>query len=860
MKKTFFALFLFLALVSSTALAVTEQGSMKIYAVTTEGQGLVATLSIEIEPGTGKIWSAVTPLVGTTTQNAERTAVSVAKKFSREVNEHDYKFTISSNASIVEGPSAGAAMTLLLVSMLSDRHPPSNVSITGTINEDGSVGAVGGGFEKVREAGKTGVKLFLIPKGEAIQTVKLPEGVKSVNLIDYAPKNFGVKVAEVETIDEALKFAFSDIEEIDVNVSAQESVPEFVPQKLLLPSHLGSFKVLTTNYINKTRQIASEARNALSSSLLEDPAVINFLLETLNASEQTISRAEILNEQNYLYSAANFAFLARVNAVMVKEVSVNPNILDDESSVLDLKLLELQRELSNFEGRLSGNMPRQGFEWFVSAQQRFTYSKISVSRLLSSETIVVGGTDEDKTVLALQRLQDYAFAAAWLDVSKDFYNLSAESDDFVAPSPVLAADANRLLAEAEKSLAEVGDESGKEDILRRTDSAKAELGEGWFESALIDAASAKALADAENLSAGKSNDDLRQLLQDKIVSVEAGVADSNSGNGWAELYLDHAKYFLASADYYSDKGLESSASGNLASGLSLALLSENVFSASSLVAGAYASAPAVQEDNGPVPVSVPVLGGNAGEQGGSLYIISAAVFFLGFGLAVLLVVLMFGALARSKRVRNKSLLMEMASVEKSIKEIEGQYAEGKMKKEDFESLKYKYVEELQFLELERRKLATHTLSADAFASEIDAYNERMRELKRHLKEKIISHEEFDARTSEYIESISSLKEKLEAERKAVADERKEFESGGVEALMKKSKPMLPVAMGNEEPAVVPAKGEVKVKKQPPEKTKKPAPSKAVKARAKQAPKRIKVKKGGKYPKKQVSKRPTKPKQ
>ncbi|HZX34190.1 MAG TPA: S16 family serine protease, partial [archaeon] len=166
MKKTFFALFLFLALVSSTALAVTEQGSMKIYAVTTEGQGLVATLSIEIEPGTGKIWSAVTPLVGTTTQNAERTAVNVAKKFSSEVSAHDYKFTISSNASIVEGPSAGAAMTLLLVSMLSDRQPPSNVSITGTINEDGSIGAVGGVFEKVREAGKTGVKLFLIPKGE----------------------------------------------------------------------------------------------------------------------------------------------------------------------------------------------------------------------------------------------------------------------------------------------------------------------------------------------------------------------------------------------------------------------------------------------------------------------------------------------------------------------------------------------------------------------------------------------------------------------------------------------------------------------------------------------------------------------
>src|SRR3989344_2588270 len=168
-KKLLFPLiFTLILLFSAFAFAVTENGAMKIYAVTTDGEGLVATLHLEIEPGNGTIWNAV----------------KVAKKFYPNTGLHDYKYTIDSSASVVDGPSAGAAMTLLTVSMLLERPVPDYVSITGTIREDGSVGPVGGVFEKAREASKTGTKLFLIPKGEAVQTVKLPEGVKSVNLID----------------------------------------------------------------------------------------------------------------------------------------------------------------------------------------------------------------------------------------------------------------------------------------------------------------------------------------------------------------------------------------------------------------------------------------------------------------------------------------------------------------------------------------------------------------------------------------------------------------------------------------------------------------------------------------------------
>ncbi len=384
-------------------------------------------------------------------------------------------------------------MALLAIAMLTDKDVPGHVSMTGTISEDGRVGPVGGVFEKVKEGSKTGIKLFLIPKGEAVQTVKLNGRVASVNLGEYATEEWGIKVVEVETIEDALRFAFTDPAKIDVNASAG-AVPEFVPEKIELPERLGPFKVMATNYIKGTRQVTAEARNSLSSSLLEDPSVTQGLLEVLNGAEQAISKAEILNEQNYLYSAANLAFLARVNAIVVEEVSSNPQLLQENSAAFDLRLLELKKELDNFENDLSGNVPKEGVEWFASAQQRFTYAKKAVQKLTSQQTIIVGGKEEDKAGAALKRVQDYAFAVSWLDVSKDFYSLSLESNGLVKRPKQVSEKVDGYIASAEAAVKSIGLETGIEDITRRLDSAKSEKEMGWSEAAIFDAASAKGLA------------------------------------------------------------------------------------------------------------------------------------------------------------------------------------------------------------------------------------------------------------------------------------------------------------------------------------------------------------------------------
>ena len=75
---------------TASVLAVIESSEMKIFAVTTEGQGLSADLILKTTAGSGKVWSSVVPLVGTTTQNAETVAVNLAKNYSGDVGKHDF--------------------------------------------------------------------------------------------------------------------------------------------------------------------------------------------------------------------------------------------------------------------------------------------------------------------------------------------------------------------------------------------------------------------------------------------------------------------------------------------------------------------------------------------------------------------------------------------------------------------------------------------------------------------------------------------------------------------------------------------------------------------------------------------------
>lgn len=100
-----------------------------------------------------------------------------------------------------DGPSAGAAITTAIYSLLNNKKIKNDIAITGEINLQGKVTAIGGLSEKIRGAIKSGVKTILYPK----------ENNKEFN--DYKEQSKGESLGEItfkaiERIEEILDIVF----------------------------------------------------------------------------------------------------------------------------------------------------------------------------------------------------------------------------------------------------------------------------------------------------------------------------------------------------------------------------------------------------------------------------------------------------------------------------------------------------------------------------------------------------------------------------------------------------------------------------------------------------------------------------
>lgn len=813
-------LFLFFLVFLNPVYAVIEHGEMKIFAVTTEGEGLSADLILDIESGTGDVWTNAEPLVGTTTQSAAITAVELSKSYSTETESYDFKFKINSNASVVEGPSAGAAMALLVISMLKDRDLPANVSITGTISEEGFVGPVGGVFEKTKEAAEVGIGLFMIPKGESRQTVRIDSTVQSINLLEYGPSELGIKVVEVGTIDDAIDFAFSDIEAIDINAELPDTVPDFIPEPIQYEEYMRPMKILTSNYIKSTKQLLEEARNSLSTTLIDDAELITAMLESINIAEETLQKAEILNDQNYLYSAANYAFLAKVNALMVRDVAANPSILEPNSTVFEMKLDNLYNDIKKLKSDLGEYTPVDYLEWHIAAQQRLGWAEDKVNKLKNVQVIIIGG-EQSSTIL--EDIQDYEFASAWYEVAEDFFELAENSKKRVVPRDVFKDSMDEFIIRTEDRLAVIAEED-VEDIQRRLDAAKREKQEGWYLSSIFNSASSYALVVGEDAVKDKDLNQLYSLLRTKIQQIDANISGSENKFIWANLYLDHAKYYLESADYYYSLDQGASTVNSLKAGISLAYLAEQLFLASEEIHNYYKSIPKDEY----IAVTTPV--GDLGDKDQDFTTL-LIVAYIGMTLVFLMLALTLLANLFHIRLYKKSYSIEeeIRHIKKLQRKIDESFVNGRISEKKHAELVSEYAAEIaELIQMKSRKME-HIYRSDDLRAALSGFGQRLRALRQHYREGLIAKEEFKKREESYKKRIAELKAELKEEQLEMQLEKVDlikFKKRGKKPAP--SKTTLPVKVGTEALTVI------KPKAKPKEISKRPVKKKQIKKKTKKA--------------------------
>ena len=125
--------------------------------------------------------------------DAERTLIGFSARDTRTVQ---LPFNVNFDTDEIGGPSAGLSFTLALIDNLTQGElvPPQGVAVTGTIQDDGTVGAIGALVQKSIAVKKSGVKYFLVP------TAQGPEDIAAAQ----EAVGDAVEIIPVDTLQEAL--------------------------------------------------------------------------------------------------------------------------------------------------------------------------------------------------------------------------------------------------------------------------------------------------------------------------------------------------------------------------------------------------------------------------------------------------------------------------------------------------------------------------------------------------------------------------------------------------------------------------------------------------------------------------------
>lgn len=172
------------------------------------------------KPGTLKIKGNLEKVMTESAESALFLVQKRAKEFGidpKDIENRDIFIRPEEGAIKKDGPSAGAAMTLMLVSEFTGIPVRGDVALTGEINftDGGLVAPIGGVREKLVGALTAGMKTVIIPEANKKDLDEVPQEIK--NALEIIP---------VKTIDEVLEIALTEeLKPIAPDVTAEASSP-----------------------------------------------------------------------------------------------------------------------------------------------------------------------------------------------------------------------------------------------------------------------------------------------------------------------------------------------------------------------------------------------------------------------------------------------------------------------------------------------------------------------------------------------------------------------------------------------------------------------------------------------------------
>jgi len=170
----------------------------------TAAGGDILFIEASLMPGKGSL--ILTGQLGDVMKESARAAMSWVRTHADDLGittdfeRSDIHVHVPAGAVSKDGPSAGVAMTVALVSLLTARRVRGDFAMTGEITLRGTVLPVGGIKEKVLAAHRAGIRRVMLPERNRKDIVDIPDAVRAEMEIGFAKKMDDVLAQALEAV------------------------------------------------------------------------------------------------------------------------------------------------------------------------------------------------------------------------------------------------------------------------------------------------------------------------------------------------------------------------------------------------------------------------------------------------------------------------------------------------------------------------------------------------------------------------------------------------------------------------------------------------------------------------------------
>lgn len=511
---------------SYSSAAVVGIASIRAPAVViTNNTGSLTNITLTITTGNGNVFVTGPHNVGSSTVQSATTAAQYASNYTgHPFSNYNFTYNIKYAGDNVSGSSAGAAMTILAVSAFQNKPLRTDFTMTGTISANGSIGEIGGVYDKVGAAKNAGIALVLVPK------VRKTDPEDELYLL--VQTNYGIPLVQVANISQAAHFAFSSL-----NGIANQTTYNFYTNynaNLLPVATLNC-----TGYCNQT--VFKQLLNATFSLTRTSIRSLNSNPKFSNISNQlglVLNQSIAIANHGYLYTGADFAFLDYVNTFYFNGYSTN------RSSALAV--------LTNVQTFCQSLIPPQlttsNYNYVINAELRQAWGNYTINNVVSS----YNSSQIDSNQI-LDELYLGAQANGWCTAANLVYNVVPSTGTYVAPSSTLKNIAlNRITRALPYGLS----------IYLTT--AQQAYKQNNYPLAILDADYAFALANASTKSS---------LSTGQLINLSTAVASNSNYGVWGTEFAKESQFYTSESALASNS---SKAKTYAESGYAAALLAQQI--------------------------------------------------------------------------------------------------------------------------------------------------------------------------------------------------------------------------------------------------------------------------------------------